>query len=306
MGILGWQRPINAVRWPGFDFNSLLGDSTTDNGSVIRLVATDLDGTFWDQDLVPPEAHVAAVKEIVAAGVTVLAATSRRPRVVRHQLDEVGLVLPAVLIDGALGVDFRSGERFHQACFDPGVALGTLAIVRDLGLDPCIYVEHPEIDLVVSEAPSTCAEHLAYVRSVTAIGDLQLTVATADVYAFSLLGLSRELLEPVAEALALSDGPNLVLYPEPTYRRFGLLGPPGVSKSTGVEAFCRRHDIAPGEVLAVVDGLNDFTMLKQAGVAVGIRGSAHEVIAVSDHLIDPPVGRGWASIVDLVEAMASS
>jgi haloacid dehalogenase-like hydrolase len=62
-----------------------------DNDSVIRLVATDLDGTFWDADLVPPKAHLSAANELIEAGVTVLAATSRRPRVVRRQLDEVGL-----------------------------------------------------------------------------------------------------------------------------------------------------------------------------------------------------------------------
>ena len=32
---------------------------------------------------------------------------------------EAGLTLPAVLIDGALGVDFRSDERFHQSASIP-------------------------------------------------------------------------------------------------------------------------------------------------------------------------------------------
>ncbi len=274
---------------------------------MIRLVATDLDGTFWDAHLRPPAAHLAAAQALLEAGVTVLAATSRRPRVVRWQLDEVGLALPAVLIDGALGVDFRSGERFHQACFDPEVALGTLATFRAYGLDPCLYVEEPEIDIMVSEAPSTCAEHLAYLGSVAAMGDLQATAAAMDVYQFSVLGLSRDRLGPVAEALAVADASSVVLYPEPRYGQFGLtVNPPGVSKWNGVDAYCRHHDIDPGEVLAVGDGLNDLTMLRRAGVAVGVRGGAHEVIAVSQHLIDPPAANGWARIVDLVDGSPST
>ena len=178
---------------------------------MICLVATDLDGTFWDAHLRPPVAHLAAAQELLEAGVTVLAATSRRPRVVRRQLDEVGLALPAVLIDGALGVDFRSGERFHQACFDPEAALGTLATFRAYGLDPCLYVEDPEFDIMVSEAPSTCAEHMAKIGSVAATGDLQTTAAARAVYQFSVLGLSRERLGPVAEALALTDASSVVL-----------------------------------------------------------------------------------------------
>jgi hydroxymethylpyrimidine pyrophosphatase-like HAD family hydrolase len=58
----------------------------SDDGAVIRLVATDLDGTFWDADLALPQAHLAAARELIEAGVTVLAATSRRPRVVRSRL----------------------------------------------------------------------------------------------------------------------------------------------------------------------------------------------------------------------------
>ena len=280
---------------------------TGDNGAVIRLVATDLDGTFWDADLALPQAHLVAARELIEAGVTVLAATSRRPRVVRRQLTEAGLLLPAVLIDGALGVDFRSDERFHQSCFDPDTALETLATFRTYGLDPCLYIEHREIDIVVSESPSTCADHLAYLGSVAASGDLAATAAAADVYAFSVLGLSRERLETVAEALAVADGPSVVLYPEPDYGQFGLIvSPPGVSKWTGVYAYCRLHDIEPEEVLAVGDGLNDITMLRQAGVSVGVRGGDPEVIAVSEHLIDPPVDNGWARIIDLVEASPSN
>ena len=213
-------------------------------------------------------------------------------------------MLPAVLIDGALGLDFRSGERFHQACFDPEVALTTLAAFRAQGLDPCLYVEHPEIDIVVSGSPSTCPAHLTYLGPVAAVGDLETTAATSEVYAFSVLGSSRERLARVA--LALAAGSRAVLYPEPAYGQFGLIvSPPGVCKWSGVDAYCRRHHIEPEEVLAVGDGLNDLPMLRQAGTAVGVRGADPGVVAVSEHLIDPPTTGGWAAIVDLVDASRS-
>ena len=273
---------------------------------MIRLVATDLDGTFWDADLVPPRVHLTAANELIDAGVTVLAATSRRPRVAGQRLFEIGLALPAVLIDGGLGVDFRSGDRFHQACFTPEVALGTLAAFRAHGLDPCIYVEHPDIDIVVSDAPSTCADHLEYLGPIAAVGDLYDTAQTHDVYAFSVLGLSKNRLKAVVDALSFVDRSSAVLYPEPDYGQFGLIvGPPGVSKWTGVDAYCQQHGIGPEEVLAVGDGLNDLTMLRQAGVAVAIQGGAPEAIEESEHLIDSPEAGGWARILDIVEASTS-
>ena len=137
-------------------------------------------------------------------------------------------------------------------------------------------------------------------------GDLQATARTSDVYAFSVLGLGLERLRPVADDLAGGRGSGAVLYPEPDYWQYGLIAsPPGVTKWTGVDAYCRRHGIAGEEVLAVGDGLNDVAMLEQAGTAVAIRGGAPEAVVAAEHLIDPPAGEGWTRIVDLVHASRS-
>lgn len=265
-------------------------------------MATDLDGTFWGATFVPPPSHVVAVNELVNAEVTVLVATSRRPRHVRPRLARAGLVLPAVLIDGSLGVDFRTDERFHQACFGPEAALATLDTFWAHGLDPCVYVEHPEFDIMVSETPSTCAEHLAKVRADTTTGDLVVTAGTSEVYAFSVLGVSRERLAPVCEELNRTNGSHAILYDEPVYGQCGLIAnPPGVSKWTGIEAYCRLHGITAGEVMAVGDGVNDIPMLQRAGVAVGVRGGAPEAVALADHVIEPPAASGWSRIIDLLD-----
>ena len=244
---------------------------------------------------------MAAVGELINAGVTVLAATSRRPRIVQQRLLDVGLSLPAVLIDGSLGVDFRTDERFHHACFDSSAALVALRTFRAHGLDPCIYVDHPDFDIVVSEYPSTCAAHFERVRADSFTGDLDVTVTTTPIYAFSVLGIDRERLSPVFDELNHTAGAHAILYPEPDYGQFGLIvNPPGVSKWSGIESYCRLHGIEANEVLAVGDGLNDIPMLRHAGVAVAVRGGSPEALAMSHHQIDPPAENGWAQILDVV------
>jgi hydroxymethylpyrimidine pyrophosphatase-like HAD family hydrolase len=142
---------------------------------------------------------------------------------------------------------------------------------------------------------------LARLGPLASTGDLELTAATSDVYAFSVLGLSRERLGPVLDELVQTNDSSAILYREPDYGEFGLIvNPPGVSKWTGIEAYCRLHEIEPSEVMAVGDGLNDVPMLKQAGVAVAVRDGASEAIAVSQHLIDPPSASGWTQILDLL------
>lgn len=272
--------------------------------TVIRLLATDLDGTFWGPDLVPPAVHVAAVAELARRDVIVLAATSRRPRVAERLLGNVGLKLPAVLIDGAVGIDFRTGDRFHEAVFGMEAARETLAAFQVHRLDPCLYVDDPEIDIAVSRNPSTCAEHLEYLGSIAGTRDLNETTKTMAVYAFSVLGLDHEVLAPLARELADVHGTTVVLYPEPDYGRFGLIvNPRGVSKWSGIEAFCTLHGIAPDEVAAVGDGLNDLDMLRRAGVRIGVRGGCDEVVEMAEFLIEPPKREGWHGIVGILDGL---
>ncbi len=266
---------------------------------VIRLIATDLDGTLWGPDMVVPERHARAIGELARRGVTVLAATSRRPRAVRPCFERAGLVLPAVLVDGAIGIDFRTGDRFHQVVFGPAGALAVLAIFRRAGLEPCVYVEDPVVDVVVSAAPSTCAAHLDYLGGLAGVEDLDAALLARPVYAFSVLGVARERLEPAAGLLS-AGGAEVMLYAEPRYGGYGLIvNPPGISKWNGIEAFCRLSGISASEVLAVGDGDNDLTMLTRAAVAVAVKGGTERALAAADHVIGPPGEHGWVSLLDL-------
>jgi hydroxymethylpyrimidine pyrophosphatase-like HAD family hydrolase len=88
--------------------------SAGDTDAVIRLVATDLDGTLWGADLTIPVQQSQAIGELARRGVAVLAATSRRARVVRPCLERAGVWLPAVLLG-------RGGRRGfpHRGAVSP-------------------------------------------------------------------------------------------------------------------------------------------------------------------------------------------
>ena len=152
----------------------------------------------------------------------------------------------------------------------------------------------------MSDRPGTCPAHLRYLRDVSRTEDLGKAVRSRPVYGFSVLGVARDLLEPVRRRLA-QLGAQVLMYAEPAYGGHGLLvNPPGVTKWTGVEAYCRRAGIEAGEVLAVGDGDNDVAMLTRAAVAVGVRGGTDKVLDVADHVIDPPNDHGWEAVLDIV------
>ncbi|MEZ5228172.1 MAG: HAD family hydrolase [Acidimicrobiales bacterium] len=268
---------------------------------MIRLVVTDLDGTFWDHDLTVPEAHLNAVDELQRRGIEVIVATSRRRRVVEHHMGRVGRSFAAVVLDGAMGVDLRNGTRFHDAPFAADAAVEVLKRFRLHGFEPCVYVDESDVDVVLPTMPSTCRAHADYLAPIARTGDLDLEVASGPVYGFSVVGRPREDLARLATELT-NDGAELMLFPERTYGGWGLVvAPPSVTKWSGVLAYCEPRGIQPREVMAVGDGDNDIDMLRRCGVAVAVRGGTEGAVAVADDLIEPPEARGWAAVVDIVD-----
>ena len=91
--------------------------------SAVELVVTDLDGTFWDHATEVAPSVLAAVAELERRGVPLLVATGRRLASTREPLGRVGLAPPAIVLNGAMGLDLDTLERFHLAPFPVEEAL---------------------------------------------------------------------------------------------------------------------------------------------------------------------------------------
>lgn len=268
---------------------------------MVRLVVTDLDGTFWDSDLQVPPSHLDAASALRDRNVEVAVATSRRHRVVAKYLGQAGLLAPAVVLDGALGIDLRDGTRFHDASFSVTSAVDVLRSFRAHGLEPCIYVDEQEYDVVLPAVPSTCAAHVDYLGSLARVGELDGTVTSTRVYGFSVIGLPHRDLVDVATALS-AVGAEAHMFREQSFGGWGVVvAPPLVTKWAGVSAYCRSRGVAAADVLAVGDGDNDVDMLQRAGIGVAVRGGTERAVAAADHLIEPPEDNGWSAILELID-----
>jgi hydroxymethylpyrimidine pyrophosphatase-like HAD family hydrolase len=267
------------------------------NGAV-QLVVTDLDGTLSDAAERIHPASVQAVRELGAAGVPVLVATGRRLRMACAVLEAGGLTGPAVVLDGALGLDLRDGRVFHQVAFPPEAAAQVLEAFGAAGLSPCVYTNREGVDLVVGDHPSTHPGHLARAMPWVATDDLARVVATEPVYTFAVVGRPAPLLEPVLRLVGPAGSASIVgdlIYGGSTLQ----IRPPSVSKWSGVLAFCATYGIDPGRVLAVGDGANDLELLEGAAVACVVDTAPPAVLARADHLIGPPDTGGWAAVLEL-------
>ncbi len=265
--------------------------------AAVELVVTDLDGTLWHTDDHVPDQVVAAIAELAALGTPLLVATGRRLTSTRLPLSRIGAAPPAVVLNGALGVDLRSGERFHRAPFPTPQAVEALSRFRSVGLDPVVYVDHPRYEVFLGETPCTHAGHVADLGDSAGTDDLARVVAEEAVLGFSMIGVphaaavaAREALRELLEVhLDRSlDYPGLASF---------TAAPSGQSKWDGVLAYCAAEGLDPGRVLAVADGPNDLELLDNAALRL-VPAVAHPAaLERADHVIPAAADGGWAEVL---------
>ena len=268
------------------------------------LVVTDLDRTFWGLDCIAPTAHLEALAELEAAGHVVLAATGRRLLNISRLFDLNGLELPAVALDGSIGMDFATSERFHRNAFASDDLLELLDLLGVLGIRPCLYIDdhgNPGGDVVIPDNPTSVQTHLEFLEEDTN-HHLRPNDVEADVLELVLTGLSSDLAHSAALAVHSQDlGVARVDEPDPLYGGSRLtVSPPGVSKVSGVEAFCQWTDIDV-DFAAVGDGVNDLELLEAASISIAVSGSYASQAADTEHLINPPEQSGWAAVPKLLD-----
>lgn len=266
----------------------------------IDLVVTDLDGTFWHTDDHVPERVLRAVAELGERGLPLLVATGRRVASTRGPLARVGLHPPAVVLNGALGLDLATGERFHRAPYSTTEAVTAQAAFAEAGLQPVVYVDHPRWDAFLGPQPSTNAQHVRQLGDTATVDDLARVAAEEVVLGFGMIGVPFADAE-AAEALV---GRTSEVHLDRAIDYVGLasltVAPKGQSKWDGVRAFCAARGLRDDRVLAVADGPNDLELLDAAAVAV-VPAVAHPAaLERADHVVPSAADGGWADLLGLL------
>lgn len=267
-------------------------------GTRVELIVTDLDGTLWEHHDTIHDRTLEAIGALTDRGLPLLVATGRRIGSTRRPLAAVGLAPPAVVLNGALGLDLHDGRRFHAAGFTTPDAVAVLDVFLDHGVEPCVYLDCDEPSVRIGACPSTHPGHLAGFHGDAVAGDLVATVAGERVLAFAVLGLPDAVALALGEALAPIANPHVG-----RDREWGGLAvtvaPPVQSKWDGVVAFCADRGLDPRAVLAIGDGPNDLELLDGAAVAVVPEDGHPEALARADHVVGRAVDGGWADLLDL-------
>jgi Cof subfamily protein (haloacid dehalogenase superfamily) len=267
---------------------------------IETLVVTDLDGTLWDTTMVCHPRTLEAVHALDQAGVGLLVATGRRAESARTSLEHNGLVLPSVLLNGSLGVDFRTGETFHHHPYAADDVTLVLEMLGAHGLSPCLYTADGLMQ--VSQEPSSSGHHLESVGlDVRRHDDLTAAARDLSVLGMSILGIEHDRVAEAAQALRHTDLGEVALYTDDLFDGWSLMvQPPGISKWRGIQAWLSHSNVNPDRIVAIGDGGNDVEMLDAADIGVAVAGANSGALACAEVVIGRPETGGWADVLDIV------
>jgi Cof subfamily protein (haloacid dehalogenase superfamily) len=250
----------------------------------IRLVATDLDGTLLASDRTVSSRTAAALATASAGGITVVWATARA----RHSVESLAAACAfrgfAVAANGAVIIDLADGRAKivdvhamtpetadaamdHVRSLMPGVVFATVGPTRFVA-DPeyaalCVFADHHRDPPTMELTDSSALDDEPIVKIVARHPGIPSVELFRHVAAAGIAGVTP----------THSGAPYLEMAAE------------GVSKASGLARLCASWGIAPDEVAACGDAINDLPMLLWAGEALCPANASPDVLAVADRVL---------------------
>ncbi|NHC15262.1 Cof-type HAD-IIB family hydrolase [Motilibacter deserti] len=244
---------------------------------VIRLVASDLDGTLVRTDGTISDRTVAALQGVERSGGTVVFVTGRPPRWMAEVASATGHTGLAVCANGALLYDLHKEEVVERFPLAAEAARETVRVLRNAMQDISFAVES-EQGFALEPSYRTRYSLPADVR-VAAVEELltdpvvKLLVRSADRSSDELLAAARDVLGDTVTATHSTPGGNGALLE---------ISAAGVSKATTLARLCAERGVRSEEVVAFGDMPNDLPMLAWAGTSYAVANAHADVLAAVD------------------------
>jgi Cof subfamily protein (haloacid dehalogenase superfamily) len=263
---------------------------------MIRLVASDLDGTLLRPDLTISDRTRSAIRRARSIGIAFVAVTGRPPRSVRHLADRIGLEGIAICANGAIVYDLDNDVVVDQT---PLAAEAALRIVRGLrAAAPGVVFAWEDAEGFGHERswgrqPLTPAGRLV-------LGDpLELLTAPVAKVLARHPDMDFDTLASLARAVAGDDA--VITW---STRELVEVSAANVTKAYALERVCARLGVRSDAVIAIGDMPNDLAMLAWAGHSVAVANADPEVLAVAREVTAANTDDGVALVLErLLAAM---
>ncbi len=268
---------------------------------MIKLLATDLDGTLLRGDGTISDRTRRALEAARNAGIMTVLVTARPPRTVRARAHVLGIGGLAICCNGAIVYDLDQDHIVAHTPLTPQLARGLVLALRDAIPGVCFAVElgvrcgwepgfaalrplvREQAAGVEDDALVLCAEPVT-----------KLIACHSDLPADELLRIAHTLVGETAH-VTHSGAPYVEI------------SAAGVQKASALAALCTQLAVPPAEVVAFGDMPNDIPMLVRARWGVAVANAHPEALRAADEVTDSNEEDGVGVVIEqLLQGKRSS
>lgn len=276
---------------------------------MIKLIASDMDGTLLDAHMSISTENTEAIRMANELGIEFMVATGRNAQEARAALDEAGIDCAMITLNGAQVFD-RSGKSLFTVPIPSPQAMTVMDILDANG----IYYEVATNQGLYSESQpkriesfaSSIATHMPHLTYKMAIA---MASANLELLHITYVDSIRELLlDDKLEVLKIicfhTEGPSIL---GPVGKEISNLGELAVTssgqnnlevnhknaqKGIAVAHVAHERGITLDEVMTIGDNFNDVSMLQTAGVSFAMGNAEIEVKDYAKYLTDTNLESG--------------
>ena len=260
---------------------------------MIKMVATDIDGTILRGDFGFSPAVKSCVKDLCEHGVKVVLVTGRMHCAALKLANELGLNTPIVSYQGGMiKENSLDGKVYYNKYLEPEYARKIINWARENGIhinlymDDVLYVEKD--DEIIRRY--TEARYISY--KVSLFNDLKFEKIN------KILLIDYANPEKVNQWVKYLNKEYPQLYVVTSTPYFCEISHPDAKKSTAVEYLCKLWDIKQEEVLTIGDQNNDIELLKAGGIKVATGNATYELKACAAYITDTVTNDGFVKAVE--------
>ncbi|MBV7389470.1 Cof-type HAD-IIB family hydrolase [Enterococcus alishanensis] len=251
---------------------------------MIKLIASDMDGTLLNHQMQISEENITAINNALDKGLKFITATGRGIIHAERALNPTAIRVPMILLNGAQIVN-QDRETVYTAAIPQDLAFSVLnhlndqAIYAEVFTAEHVYSENQAVreaflnQNVLDHAPDLTPEELAVqVANVIEelhtdfVPDIQAELIKTQEEVLKIIAFDKngaEILEKVSADLAdlgdlaitASDSTNLEINHK------------NAQKGVALAHYAQQFDFTSDEIMAIGDNYNDISMLKYAGTS---------------------------------------
>lgn len=276
---------------------------------MIKMIASDMDGTLLSSHLAISETNKEAVLEAQAKGIEFMVATGRAYSEAKPALDDAGIKCCMITGNGAQIFD-ENGEAIVTFSIDKKTTKEIMTTLREKNLyfelmtTNGVYAESqpqrvenfatllanqvPHLTFKMAIAMASTHLNMLPVHYINNYDDLLVddSVEILKVIAFSDEG--PKLLRPIADELE-ANGP---LYVTASFPNNIEINHKDAQKGNAVKLMAEKRGIELEDVMTIGDNFNDVSMLKVAGVSFAMGNAEEDVKKIAKYEADTNMNHG--------------